>query len=170
MPTHKPTRAFPFTAALWLCTPQRLQRTLWLAGGAALLTGCAVAQKPAGESAAENALARLECPPTPNCVNSVAAGGLPPLRYTGPAEQGMAQLRATLAAFDEARIESDDALSLTAVFTTRIGFRDEAVFVLDAAAQQIDFRSRSRLGLYDFGKNRSRMQAVSERFAQTPPR
>lgn len=54
----------------------------------------------------------------------------------------------------------------TAVFTTRIGFRDEVVFVLDPAGQQIHFRSRSLLGLYDFGKNRSRMAAVSERLAQ----
>lgn len=109
----------------------------------------------------------LACPESPNCVNSLGAGGLAPLTYRGDVAQGMARLRATLATFTEARIESADALSLTAIFTTRLGFRDEVSFVLDPAQPVIHFRSRSLLGYYDFGKNRSRMQAVSERFAAT---
>ena len=109
----------------------------------------------------------LACPESPNCVNSLGAGGLAPLTYRGDVAQGMVRLRATLATFTEARIESADALSLTAIFTTRLGFRDEVVFVLDPAQPVIHFRSRSLLGYYDFGKNRSRMQAVSERFAAT---
>lgn len=109
----------------------------------------------------------LACPESPNCVNSLGVGGLAPLTYRGDVAQGMARLRATLATFTEARIESADALSLTAIFTTRLGFRDEVSFVLDPAQPVIHFRSRSLLGYYDFGKNRSRMQAVSERFAAT---
>lgn len=111
---------------------------------------------------------RLACPDSPNCVNSLGVGSLAPLAYTGSPEQGMARLRAALAGFADARIDSADASSLTAIFTTRLGFRDEVVFVLDAPRQQIHFRSRSLTGYYDFGKNRSRMQAVAERFAQTP--
>lgn len=112
---------------------------------------------------------QLACPASPNCVNSLGAGGLAPLAYIGTPEQGMAQLRAALATLDEASVQAADASSLTAVFTTRLGFRDEVAFVLDAPRQQIHFRSRSLTGYYDFGKNRSRMQAVAERFAQTPP-
>lgn len=112
---------------------------------------------------------QLACPASPNCVNSLGAGGLAPLAYSSTAEQGMARLRATLATLDEASVQAADASSLTAIFTTRLGFRDEVVFVLDPVRQQIHFRSRSLTGYYDFGKNRSRMQAVSERFAQTPP-
>jgi uncharacterized protein (DUF1499 family) len=110
----------------------------------------------------------MACPDSPNCVNSLGVGGLAPLAYTGSAEQGLARLRATLAGFSEARIERADAMSLTTIFTTRLGFRDEVVFVLDPAQPVIHFRSRSLLGYYDFGKNRSRMQAVAERFAATP--
>lgn len=110
----------------------------------------------------------MACPDSPNCVNSLGVGGLAPLAYTGSAEQGLARLRATLAGFGEARIERADAMSLTTIFTTRLGFRDEVVFVLDPAQPVIHFRSRSLLGYYDFGKNRSRMQAVAERFAATP--
>lgn len=127
------------------------------------MAGMALAQVPADMAS------RLACPDSPNCVNSLGVASLAPLAYTGSPEQGMARLRAALGGFADARIDSADASSLTAIFTTRLGFRDEVVFVLDAPRQQIHFRSRSLTGYYDFGKNRSRMQAVAERFAQTPP-
>ena len=76
----------------------------------------------------------------------------------------------SLAAFEDAHIETADALSVNAVFTTRMGFQDDVEFVFNPSTQQIHFRSRSRVGLFDFGKNRSRMQIVSERFAQAAPR
>ena len=53
-----------------------------------------------------------------------------------------------------------------AVFTTPAGFRDDVIFLIDPQQQKIDFQSHSGFGLYDFGKNRSRMQAFTERFAQ----
>jgi len=37
-------------------------------------------------------------------------------------------------------------------------------FQIDPAAERIDFRSRSLLGLFDFAKNRSRMQDFALRF------
>jgi uncharacterized protein (DUF1499 family) len=52
------------------------------------------------------------------------------------------------------------------IFTTRVGFRDQVDFQIDEVAQRIHFRSRSLVGLYDFGKNRSRMQAFRARFEQ----
>lgn len=133
---------------------------------AVLLTGALAADVAVAEPDAM--AARLACPDSPNCVNSLGVGGLPPLAYTGSAEQGLERLRTTLAGFSEARIEAADGRSLTTLFTTLLGFRDEVVFVLDPAQPVIHFRSRSLLGYYDFGKNRSRMQAVAERFAATP--
>lgn len=127
----------------------------------------AVLAVPAAASEADAMAERLACPTSPNCVNSLGVGGLQPLAYNGDTAQGMARLRATLATFSEARIEAADGLSLTTIFTTLLGFRDEVVFVFDPAQPVIHFRSRSLLGYYDFGKNRSRMQAVAERFAAT---
>lgn len=170
MPKQPPDHPDLFVPAIGKCTPRRLRLALLLVTGAALLTSCAVAQTSAEGPAMASVMARLECSMTSNCVNSTAPGGLPPLRYSGSAEQGMVQLRATLAAFEDARIESADALSVTAVFTTRMGFRDDVEFVFNPSTQHIHFRSRSRTGLFDFGKNRSRMQAVSERFAQIAQR
>ncbi len=79
-------------------------------------------------------------------------------------------LRATLAEFPEAQIVSADGLSLQAVFTTPMGFRDLVDFRIDAQAQRIDYRSRSSFGLFDFGKNRSRMTAFSARFERNARR
>lgn len=106
----------------------------------------------------------LTCPRSSNCVNSLEGSGLPALRYTGQAEQGMAMLRATLASHPEAAIVRSDPVWLEVIFTTPLGFRDQVDFVLDAKSGQINFRSQSLLGRYDFGKNRARMTAFSARF------
>jgi uncharacterized protein (DUF1499 family) len=109
----------------------------------------------------------LACPITPNCVNSLGRGGLAPLSFQGTPAQGMAQLKTTLATLTEATVVRSDATSLSAVFTTLLGFRDEVEFRLDAEAQTIHFRSRSLMGAYDFGKNHSRMQDIKSRFEAT---
>jgi uncharacterized protein (DUF1499 family) len=126
----------------------------------ALVLGCASAHAaltPLAES-------ELACPATPNCVNSLGRGGLAPLSFQGTPAQGMAQLKTTLATLTEATVVRSDATSLSAVFTTLLGFRDEVEFRLDAEAQTIHFRSRSLMGAYDFGKNHSRMQDLKSRF------
>lgn len=109
----------------------------------------------------------LSCPRTSNCVNSLGNSSLPPLRYAGSTGQGMALLRATLASYPEATIVRSGPLWLEVIFTTPLGFRDQVDFVLDAKSAQINYRSRSLLGHYDFGKNRSRMTTFSERFSGT---
>ena len=115
---------------------------------------------PAGEA--------LACLSPGNCVNSLDdSSGLPPLRFNGTAAEGKAVLLATLAAFPEATVHLDEALQVEAVFTTRVGFRDTVLFRIDLAGQRIDFRSRSNFGLYDFGKNRSRMKEFTARFEKT---
>ncbi len=132
-----------------------------------ILCSCASnAQAPAADAAAEAGRAALSCTLPTNCVNSLGGGSLGPLRYEGTPAQGLAQLQATLADFPEARIVRADDLSLEAVFTTPIGFRDLVDFRIDAPAHRIDYRSRSSFGLFDFGKNRSRMTAFSARFEQ----
>jgi len=92
------------------------------------------------------------------------------MRYVGTPAQALAVLQATLAEFPEAQIVKTDGLYLEVVFTTALGFRDLVDFRIDAQAQRIDFRSRSSIGLFDFGKNRSRMSAFSARFEQNTKR
>ena len=75
------------------------------------------------------------------------------------------QKRATTA--EEAAAVARQIFEIDAIFTTTIGFRDTVLFRIDAAEQRIDFRSSSNFGLYDFGKNRSRMKEFTARFAKT---
>ena len=109
---------------------------------------------------------RLSCTLPTNCVNSRTSSGLAPLHFVGTGAYGLALLQATLASFPEATVQQQDESTITAVFTTPAGFRDDVIFLLDPQQHQIDFQSHSGFGLYDFGKNSSRMQAVTARFAE----
>jgi len=139
-------RTFPLAAALWL--------------GA-----CAATPPDATGPAPPDALA---CRLPSNCVSTLS--GAAPLVFAGSAEQALARLRTTLSGFPEARIVRAEGLRLEAVFTTPAGFQDQVTFQIDPARQRVDYRSRSSFGLYDFGKNCSRMQQFAERFAATPDR
>jgi uncharacterized protein (DUF1499 family) len=127
------------------------------------LAGCAIASAPPDAVAPACALPS-------NCMDSLGADGLPPLTYSGSGEQALATLRATIATFGEATVLRNDAQGIDAVFTTPAGFRDQVEFRLDTAAKRINFRSRSTFGLFDFGKNRSRMQAFAARFDEVKGR
>jgi uncharacterized protein (DUF1499 family) len=105
----------------------------------------------------------LPCETTSNCVNSTSEG-LAPMVYTGDAARGLALLKATLAHFPEASVTDSGPLRMALIFRTTLGFKDEVIFVLEPAGQRIQFRSRSLMGRYDFGKNRSRMVAVVTQF------
>jgi uncharacterized protein (DUF1499 family) len=105
----------------------------------------------------------LGCDSPSNCVNS-SSEGLAPLVYAGDAASGLALLKATLVHFPEATLTASGPLRLALIFRTTLGFKDEVIFVLDPAGQRIQFRSRSLMGRYDFGKNRSRMVAFATQF------
>ena len=60
-----------------------------------------------------------------------------------------------------ARITHDEPGYLRAEFSSAIfGFVDDVEFVLDAETQRIDYRSASRIGYYDFGANRRRLEKI----------
>jgi uncharacterized protein (DUF1499 family) len=106
----------------------------------------------------------MACALPSNCVNSRGTGDLVPLRYTGTPAQALDMLQATLATFPEATVVRSEPLAMEVTFITPAGFRDQVNFRIDPQAQRIDFRSRSSFGLFDFGKNRSRMQEFVMRF------
>jgi uncharacterized protein (DUF1499 family) len=134
---------------------------------AILLGACASPAPPSNSTGAPDSDSQaLACQIASNCVNSRGTGDLAPLRYTGTPAQAMDMLRATLATFPEATVVRAEPLALELIFTTAAGFRDQVDFRIDVQTQRIDFRSRSLFGLFDFGKNRSRMQEFATRFAQ----
>ena len=123
-------------------------------------------RRPQATGASETPSPDLACTLPSNCVNSLGTGNLLPLRYTGTPAQALATLQATLTKFPEATVVRTEPLALEVIFTTRVGFRDQVDFRIDAQAQRIDFRSRSLFGLFDWGKNRSRMREFATRFEQ----
>ena len=134
----------------------------------AILLGACASTAPTSESvgASDSGKQELACLLPSNCVNSRGTGDLVPLRYTGTPGQALETLRATSATFPEATAVRAEPLALEFIFTTPVGFRDQVDFRIDVQAQRIDFRSRSLFGLFDFGKNRSRMQEFATRFEQ----
>jgi uncharacterized protein (DUF1499 family) len=106
----------------------------------------------------------LVCPLPSNCVSSRGDGGLEALPFAGTPTQAMGMLQATLKTYPEATTVRIEPLLMVVIFTTPAGFRDQVDFQIDPQAQRIDFRSRSLFGLFDWGKNRSRMQEFKRRF------
>ncbi len=64
------------------------------------------------------------------------------------------------------QVASVRPLALEVIFTTPVGFRDQVDFRIDPQAHRVDFRSRSLFGLFDWDKNRSRMEEFKMRFEQ----
>jgi uncharacterized protein (DUF1499 family) len=71
-------------------------------------------------------------------------------------------LKRVIMAMKRARIVSSDALSLEAEFRTRLGFVDDVSFELDAEAGVIHMRSASRVGYWDMGQNRKRLEKIRQ--------
>lgn len=141
---------------------------------AALLSACAATAPTAPTApsggAPDAGRSELACSLPSNCVSTKDTDGFVPLRYTGTAAQALEMLQATLATFPDATIVRVDSRGLQVIFTTPVGFKDQVDFSIDPISQRIDFRSRSLFGLYDFGKNRSRMQEFVSRFEKQSKR
>lgn len=112
---------------------------------------------PEGLGVHEGGLA--ECPDTPNCVCSDCnrADKLPALEFTADPAAAMGALKSALRA-KGIQIVEEQELYLHAVATTPImRFKDDLEFLIVPEERKIQFRSASRLGRSDLGKNRARL-------------
>ena len=109
-----------------------------------------------------------DCPGTPNCVCTHASDDkrrMTPLRFEGDADAAWRRLKGVLAAMGRMNVvaERDGYLHVEAV-SRLFRFVDDVEFLLEREANVIHFRSASRLGRYDFGANRARMEGIREAF------
>lgn len=108
------------------------------------------------------------CPDAPNCVCSEYKGvhAFPPLQPGTSADGGMSALRQAIEA-SGGRLRHSTPLYLWASYTTPI-FRviDDVEARLDPATGMLHLRSASRVGYYDFGANRKRLQEIATLFYQ----
>lgn len=108
------------------------------------------------------------CPDSPNCVSSLAeveAQRVAPIAYRGDRGRARARLVAVLGGMERVAITHDAGDTLRAEFRSAMfGFVDDVAFRF-APAGQIQVRSASRAGYYDFGVNRRRVETIRARFA-----
>ena len=110
------------------------------------------------------------CPGSPNCVSSLEEPGrsrVEPLPFRGSPEQAIRILRECLIAEAGAEIVDEEGPYLHATFTSALfGFVDDVECMLSAEEQQIDVRSASRLGWWDFGVNSRRVERLRHCFTE----
>jgi len=111
------------------------------------------------------------CPESPNCVSSeatVAAQRVAPFELQKPAPHAWEELKATVSTLPRTQIKTatDDYLHAecrSAVF----GFIDDLELQLRPQQQQVAVRSAARLGYYDFGVNRKRIEELRRHLHNT---
>jgi len=113
---------------------------------------------------------RLEpCPETPNCVSSYEPVGdkhhIAPLRYTGEKDFAYQNLMVLIESSPGARIVDKQSNYIKAEFKSAIfRFVDDVAFLFSSDQSVIEVRSASRVGYYDFGKNRRRIEDIRKRW------
>ena len=104
------------------------------------------------------------CPAASNCVSTQADDAehrIEPFPFSGPAATALQRLKAVISRQPRMKIvsETENYLHLEAKsFLFR--FVDDVEFFADETAGLLHFRSASRLGSYDFGVNRKRMETI----------
>ena len=109
------------------------------------------------------------CPKTPNCVSSMmpidSKHYIAPLRYTGKKEIVYQKLLVMIESNSRARILAKQANYIKAEFRSAIfKFVDDVEFLFPSDQPIIHVRSASRVGYFDLGKNRSRIENIRMRW------
>lgn len=108
------------------------------------------------------------CPSAPHCVSSQASGISPrhvaPFRYTSDTKQARQALLDVLRNSDKAKVVSNEDTFVHATFHTTVGFVDDVTFIVHPNKKYIDVKSSSRVGYYDFGVNRRRVERLRKQF------
>lgn len=108
------------------------------------------------------------CPDSPNCVSSQATWSLQqvaPFEFTGSAEAAQGRLLSVLEQDRSATVVDARPGWIAVEFRSRVlGFIDDVRFELDAAAAVFHVQSASRIGLWDWGVNRRRVEALRTKF------
>ncbi|USE35057.1 DUF1499 domain-containing protein [Endozoicomonas sp. SCSIO W0465] len=105
----------------------------------------------------------LTCPKSPNCVSSLAYGkqNIAPLTFhQSDTSQIKEKLIGTLQSWPNAEILSSNDQIIITVFTTPwLKFKDDLILIIRPNST-VDVRSSSRVGYYDFGTNRRRIERL----------
>lgn len=107
-----------------------------------------------------------DCADRQNCVCSQSEPTQPsyvkPLTITKEVDsaQVIAEIKAIILALPRTALIKETQDYLWVEFKTRLGFIDDVEFYYQSDSRLIHFRSASRVGVYDLGKNRSRYKTI----------
>jgi uncharacterized protein (DUF1499 family) len=108
------------------------------------------------------------CPASPNCVSSQSPKRThyaDPLRYKGSMAEARQRLLSVISSFPRTKIVTLADNYIHCEFTSALfRFVDDVEFYFDDAAKTIHLRSASRVGYYDLGVNRRRIEMIREKF------
>ncbi len=112
------------------------------------------------------------CPNTPNCVSSQSSDRrhyVPPIEYSGSVDNVKARLLEALDRSGKVSFLANSADYIRCEFHTRFAnFVDDVECYLPGDANTIHIRSASRVGKYDFGANRRRVERIRRNFHTIP--
>ena len=130
---------------------------------ALFLSGCA-GTKPDNLGVRNGKLA--PCPDSPNCVSSQATDPdqrIAPLAWSG---EVIADIDRAVSGMPGCRTLTKKENYLYAQCASRVfGFVDDVEFFIDRPTNLIHMRSAARLGYYDFGVNRNRLERMRSRLS-----
>jgi len=111
------------------------------------------------------------CPKTPNCVNSQAVGKkqyIEPIHYAGTQDESRARILQVLGSLKRTKIVTAQQNYIRAeVASALFRFVDDVEFYFQeeqAGETVIHIRSASRIGYFDFGVNRKRIERIRSKF------
>ncbi len=104
-----------------------------------------------------------DCPHRPNCVSStspVRNRWIAPLDYSVSSGAALDCLKRIILRMKRTTLVAVAEGYLHAEFRTILGFVDDVEFQLDGEKRIVHMRSASRVGYWDFGVNRRRLEAI----------
>lgn len=111
----------------------------------------------------------VRCPDSPNCVSSTEPGSskyIAPILYSTDRQTARSVLQEVLAEQGGATLKTETEVYIHAEFRSALfGFVDDVEFYFPEEVQHIAIRSASRLGYWDLGANRRRMEQLRENFS-----
>jgi uncharacterized protein (DUF1499 family) len=139
----------------------------WLLGSVLvvfLISGCG-GTRPSNLGVKDNRLS--PCPSSPNCVSSQSDDEkhkIDPIRFTSTPAEAMDRLKKVVRAMERTTLVLENPDYLHVEFRTSLGFVDDVEFYVDGSQKVIHLRSASRVGYWDLGVNRKRMESIRTEF------
>lgn len=108
------------------------------------------------------------CPSSPNCFRSkpqAKRAWKNPLPFIKNKNTSTDSIKSLLDSYDNTQLVGFNGDTIHYTFTTHIGdFIDDVHFFIDEKNQCIHYRSASRVGWGDFGKNKRRMKKMAKKW------